>query len=302
MEKNKNLNEFLVPRFQTTELVGNFESIGNIYTNDALKKYFLGAIINSPTLKYFEELFHRLIFEEKILIPCFFNRNIFSFAFYKIYRPRHYKKRIAGFYSIDTKCVYIMIDNNLNIFSLPNRIELENVVVHELTHWFSFASKPKFMSVFKNDLILFYKNFFRNIFEIQDITTISDTDINKILIFLSKTFDSYSDVNTNQAFNKYKNIIRSIFIKNDNMEYEEKLKIMFVFLKIALSDLKVFFNIYYLPKYRFIIDSLNDAYFQSFGFENNTRAVWQEIIFPSEVACVLAEYNIRKTKLMLSKM
>lgn len=311
--QTQSVNEdFFIPT--NLELVSIIDDI-KLYTSQTLKYKFISAIHRTNLSKY--SYYIKESIDRNKIVPCFLNKNILSFLKFKISQheyyesiekffnkdPDIYSRSILGFFEPNLNKIFILLDNNINIFTHANLIELEDTLLHECIHYFSFNNPKLFMRTFENDLIKFYKSLYKKIFKIGD--QIPDKDILKIINFLLIKFQKINSNFNTQTFSEYSDLLDVMLIKYSDLTKEEfnKIKKYYIaFVKLFFTDFNEFLKLY--KKYPLIPKSIEEVYKNNFGLNNLGPIVYvQELCFVSEVECIILPNKIvgSKVKTVLSK-
>ena len=143
------------------QLVDNLYGF-KVYSSDRLVNAFLKGIQSSSTGSAVYKQIASLVKSKKIM-PVYQVRGILKFLRHKMFgNPED--KSILGFYHMDVKRIYIMIDNNISIFGLVNNNEIASTTIHECQHLFADINRNKFISIFKDELYRYYASIFSRIF------------------------------------------------------------------------------------------------------------------------------------------
>jgi len=284
---------FVLP--SNTKKVENTFGI-DLYTSDTLREKLIYILKGSSfAIPYMKE-FERLI-DKEYIIPVFFNKNIFSFVFYKVSKGNKLIKSIGGIFDYTSKKIYIIFDNSLNIIGYTSK--LENFVattIHETAHMFAALKRKEFENVFSKELNDFYTNFFSIYFQVPNL----EMDTGKFVSFLLKSFEVEDTGNVNSKLKKYYDMLRKeiepFIDPNETLVFLERLQRLIVAIKIFIlmmaGRVDFIFN-----KFRDVIDPLYTSYDRSFGKQNDATLCFQELISPSEVIAVYSEFGINKNKI-----
>lgn len=264
-------------------------TIGNttLYGSAILDSKFISAMsetsIVQPVWKDISKLVRR-----KTVLPCYLTKGYFSFFINKIFSP-HRESDTLGMFSPNTKKIYILVDNWSNMFGAAPDSSLARTLMHELIHLFAYTKHSEFLSMFKKDLLNFYSNFFQLYFETKNEPNIKD--IEKIFKILYFDFE----VTTSESINlkKCRETMTKIFSNNtkfDKETFERKITYYFVAVKLLVTDFSALRS-YYSNALVDIPRCLYRAYTNTLKIKPNGTMIVQELMYPSEVICLLASHG-----------
>ncbi len=277
----QNLDEFFSPPIGLEE-VDNIYGF-RVYSSDRLVKAYLSAIKRSgrgnPVYGPIEDLV-----KKKKITPIYQIKGILKFFKHKMFgNPED--KAILGFYHMGIKRVYIMIDNSISILGHAKNDDIATTTIHECQHLFADMSRPKFMSIFNEEIERYYISAFSRIF---DLNQIPKKEITNIIKFIS-TFEGEGLKKVKQKMGAYKKVLESLkkySILNDQ-EFYKRLNDITMLIEMFTTRFDMFLKVY--RKYRHIFGPLDNAYRDAFGKRNIYTTPYQELISVSEVICVLSE-------------
>jgi len=257
-----------------------------LYGSDSLNESYLKAIEKSGRTSPAALKFRGLV-EKRRIVPCFLTKGVLQFVAWKVFAPVHIQS-VMGFYDpTKTKRVYILIQNNANIFSFVSNDFLAKLTIHELMHMLADLKTSIFMNMFSNELAAYYKTFFQMIFSINDLDT---GKVNKILKFIFMDIERRSEKLTNGTLNKYSDLLKKELSPVSSLtplKFDEMLLDYFTIIRLYLTNVAKFFAS--RDKFRHILIPLYLSYRNTFNMKNLTTVCIQELIFPSEVICILSE-------------
>jgi len=282
MEK---LNElFAIPQDATQRAV-----IGNtkLYGSAALDSKFITAMSETAIIKPVWKIINKLV-RRKVVLPCYLTKGYFSFFINKIFNP-HRESDTLGMFSPNTKKVYVLVDNWSNMFGAAPDSGVARTLMHELIHLFAYTKNSEFLSMFRKDLTNFYSNFFQLYFETKNEPDVKD--IKKIIDILYYDFE----LTTNDVINlkRCRETITKIFSNNtkfDKDTFEKKVVYYFIAVKLLLTDISSLRS-YYSNALIDVPRCLYRAYTNSLKIQPNGTMIIQELIYPSEVICLLASHG-----------
>lgn len=257
-----------------------------LYGSDSLNESYLKAIEKSGRTSPAALKFRGLV-EKKRIVPCFLTKGVLQFVAWKVFAPVHMQS-IMGFYDpTKTKRVYILIQNNSNIFSFVSNDFLARLTIHELMHMLADLKTSLFMNMFSSELTAYYKTFFQMVFSINDLDT---GRVDRILKFIFMDIERRSEKLTNGTLNKYSDLLKKELSEVSSLtplKFDEMLLDYFTIIKLYLTNVAKFFAS--RDKFKHILIPLYLSYRNTFNMKNLTTVCIQELIFPSEVICILSE-------------
>jgi len=253
-----------------------------LFSSDSLKENFILAFNKSSKGKMVAEDISRMV-KDKFIIPCYLSHNLWSFFKSKVFGSEY--KDLLAFYHIDSKKVIILIDNNSTVFGTSSNNELASTTMHECMHLIAGRAFPKFLSVMRDTLEIYYTNFFRNFLSLKNISP----DATENYISFIKQFDLAGPAAITSKINLYIQVITNNFQDSKLLpkDYNERIVKLAVAVKIAAANVPTFLQ--KAKNFSMVITSLNQSYFDSFGDRNIYTTPFQELFSISEVACVLTE-------------
>jgi len=260
--------------------VANIEGM-KLYSSDKLKKAYLISFSKSGRGKPIYDNIESMI-DKNLIVPCYLSKNLFKLFKHKITSGSN--KSIMGFYYLHDKRVYVLIDNNMNIFGSASNDLLVSTTMHECMHLFAGRHRSKFLSIFKPVLKKFYENVFTDIFKLK-----SPMNTEKIIDFIIK-FENDTPKVINKELSNYFRLLEKEMADITSLSEKEFRKVLtdyIVSIKISMTSFPVFVKVY--RKYVHIFAPLHGAYEKTFGKRNKYTSVFQELYSPSEVICVLSE-------------
>lgn len=291
-ENNPHLNEiFVVPI--GLEVVAKIDG-QKLYGSEKLNSKFLLALSKSGRVTDSLEKVRDLI-RRKQIIPCFMGKSLFGFITRKVFSPKASKAIVAFYEPVKTKKIYVLLDNNVNFLTYTSNSLMTILTIHELMHMFADRKPGAFLSVFKSELVGYYKNVWKTIFSLNE-KRLNDKDVEKIAWFLFRKFERDMGKVTNKDLLEYYKLLDSSFstiTTLDRKQFENQLKSYIVILKLFLTDFTSFYNV--SRKFAHILGPLYMSYKTTFNIKNlNTLAI-QELLYPSEIVAIISEHGF-KTK------
>ena len=253
------------------------------FSSDRLKKSFVKAVAKSGRGKPIAGDIEKMV-EDGSITPCYLHKGIFKFILYRSFGGS--SKTILGFYHKQTKKVFVLIDNSVNIFGVGSTNILAATTMHECMHLLAGTKPSSFLSIFRNVLIRYYTVALSNIFHIEKIDPAS---VQRIFKYLMR-FETKGDFSINKELGTYYRLVDKELRKQSTLDEKQFTRFLtdyIVSLKILLTNFQVFVRV--AKKYNHIMTPLQKAYELAFGGKNIYTTSIQELLYPSEIACVYAE-------------
>jgi len=258
----------------------------SLYGSDKLNESYLKALAKCGRTGPAALKFRGLV-EKKRIVPCFLTPGLLSFVAWKVFAPIHIQS-VMGFYDpTKTKRIYILIQNNANIFSFVSNDFLGKLTIHELMHMLADQKTSLFMSLFRNELIAYYTELFQMIFSINSLDS---GRVERILRFVFMEIERKSEKMTTSTLDKYSKLLKKELQSQstfDELKFDDVLTDFFTILKIFLVNTSKFFAS--RNKFNHIIAPMYLAYKRAFSMKNLTTVCIQELIYPSEVIAICSE-------------
>lgn len=272
---------FAIP--SSADKVGEFG--GNpLYSSESLDNKFIEAIkasIHFDLLSNIESLV-----KNKEVIPVFTTQSTLSFFLKKLPFAEGGLSTL-GFYDSQSKKIFILIDNNSNIFGITSNEGLSILLVHELIHKFAFEKPSEYLYLFKRELISYYKVANKKIFDID--LSLSDTE--KLITTIYKKVELKKYIIWKNLFDIYYSHFEG---KNESdKKLRNSINTNILAANYALTqDNRFFMNPYIQLHYKF-----KDAYKDCFNINVKDKSCWQELMITSEVISSISEYNFISNKI-----
>lgn len=272
------INNKLVARVEGTKL----------YSNDKLKQRYINTIEKSKNTKKVAKEFTRLINDNKI-IPCWLSKGLLGFIAYKIFAPMS-TKGIMGFFHPDEEKIFILIDNNVKLGIVSDTF-ISKLSLHESMHMLAHNRPTGFFKLFENELTEWYYYFFIEIFDLDTskIPRSFKKDLSTPVKFLFQNVEIKMNID-NTVFQKYRKLVYNScnkYTKLEKQKFEEILDDLINLPRIYYNDFDSFISL--LRQYKHIVKPMYKSYKQAFGLRNLSTLCIQELLYPSEIICVLSE-------------
>jgi len=253
-----------------------------LYSSANMMKKFLLAFEKSSRGKDKVQLIDKMM-SKGLVVPCFKSKGIFRFLKHKAFGSAD-SKAIMGMYHLESKRVYVIIDNNSTVFGTSSNDELVSTTLHEVMHLCAGRDMKGYLKIMMPTLQQFYSEAFSKIFSLKTVP-----NIDKIIYHIS-TYEEPRRVNTNKKLTEYYNLLFDTFANNtqlDGKEFRLQLQNYIVSMKIFMISFESFVKSF--TRWRGMFLELNNAYINTFGKRNTYTTPFQELVSVSEVACVMAE-------------
>lgn len=177
-----------------------------------------------------------------------------------------------------------MIDNNVSVFGHASNDDIASTTIHECQHLFADAHRPKFISLFKDELHRYYASAFSRIFELKQIPK----ELTKIVTFIS-TFEGENLKKIPNKLKKYESLLMELkpYSHLSDERFNQTVADVRLSIVIFTRHFDLFIQSY--RKYKHIFGPLDRAYKDAFSKANIYTSPYQELISTSEVICVLSE-------------
>ncbi len=280
----KKINEFMAAPVPIVSRVVAELNGEKLYSAPFLKKQFLTALAESPkTRPIITEITH--LVNRGLIVPCLVNKSLLSYIVHKTINPNHELialHGILGFYTHESKKIYIVTNNNNNYFESNSRLALAKYTIHELMHMIA-GRNTDFVNIFRSELEPFYYNYFKDIFKLKD-----KVDVFPIVQFIYSL--EFSSRYSMKDINNYYSILHETFKDHTEMKKElfEKTLVEYCSLiKVFLTSMTAFRNNF--MKYLHIIKPIYKAYKETYRINIGDNLCIQELVTISEVICVYSE-------------
>lgn len=275
-----------------------------LYGSQTLNDRFIQAVTESKRGKYIVSSVKEMIKTNKI-IPCFadpglithFRRRISQntsgglmrilravvFASKPIDHPLDY---VLAFYDFNDNTITILISNHIpenKVFeSSASNEAIVYSLTHEMMHMFAHIQPNKFISLFKDELNLFYSTYLTKIFNLKPDKN-KEKVIEEFSKFLFFKIEMTSDTNM-----KSTDVLKMLMKlqKFSKLKKDEFTSVSVDYIKLCRlllnNDLGTIIPM--LKEYKYLIKPLYETYKEVFGRIPN-KGCTQELYFPSEVIC-----------------
>lgn len=276
-----------------------------LYGSKTLNDKLIKSVINSENGKVMEDFIEDLV-KKEIIIPCFADSNIIKYFRRKISNDKssglirllkvfsfgktisHPLDFVLAFYHPDENKVVIMINNNMDkgLSSTMSDESISLALIHELVHMYSHYNPNEFISLFKDELNLYYSNLFNEIFKVKD-KKIPEKVVNSVYNYLFFECERTSKVSSKGIYKQLQNI--KPYSSLDNKEFQKVSMDYLTVVRLYLTSetMEKFFQSV-KTDYKHILLPVFKAYKKSFGRIPEKGCAY-EIIYPSEVIAGLAD-------------
>lgn len=247
-----------------------------MYGSDDLTRSFIDAI-NSTSIIGKTDVFEKLV-HKKLIIPCFLTGGLVSFIFWKVFAPVHLSN-VAGFFSRETKKIYILLSNNFNFLAYTSNDWLAKLVIHECTHMLSEREPNTFINDFKDILMPYYTYYLNRTFN----TKVTDENVAKYISYIFKTWET--DRGKDKSLKEYKNILKEIVGDKE----PKKIENIVIAIYLYYQEQEKFFQ--YRYQLGDVLYPLYLGYKEALNIKNLSTVAIQELFCPSEVVAIASEYS-----------
>jgi len=280
-----------------------------LYGSQTLNDKFIQSVKISRRGKLISSEIERLV-NNKTIIPCFADSNILTYFRRKVSKSRtgglfrilryivagkepiaHPLDHVFAFYDFENNKIIVLISNHVteNFSSTASDEAITLSLTHELMHMYAHQNPNKFLSFFRDELVLFYKTYFTEILKLKEDKKI-DEIIESIVRFLFLKCEMNSSIPLTALFNKLKELQ-----PYSSLSKEEFKKVIYDYIKvtryiITVIDMSKFIALV-KKDYKYLIVPLYISYKLSFG-RIPSKGCHQELVYPSEVICGYSDIKV----------
>lgn len=280
MDEQENLNELFKLPIGLQPVAQLDDKI--LYGSKALRQSFLEAIQGTSVINN-SSIIESLVNEGKI-VPCFTTGGLASFFLWKIFAPVHLKS-VVGFYSRETKKVYVLLSNNFSFFAYASNDWLAKLVIHECMHMVSHMKSSYFLGDFSDILNKYYKYYFEKV-----LCDINEKEITNFIEFIFNDFEN--KIPQGNILKEYKTYIQKISPKAK----EEKINKLITIIAVYFNHFDKFFSV--RGQFSDILYPLYNSYKNALNIKNLSTVCIQELFYPSEVVAIASEYSQYTSKVL----
>ena len=277
-----NIQEIFTLPINTVE-IGDLDGF-KLYTSESLIKKYIGAMKEYHRTSDIGNEIEKMVMEYKIN-PCWMNNNIFKLLVHKAVGGVN--KMTMGFFTPEHKKIFLLIDNNVS-FGFASDSRLAQLTLHEGMHFAATTMKIEYASYFKKELDLFYTEYFRKLFNIDNKENISKEAHNVWMFAFEKSELNYTN-DVSEFLKNNEKCIRDNFEKFKTPHFNDIVKdyssLIYLYFKGGLDILIPNMN-----RYVYIIRPLYEAYSKVFKTNSVNSFCIQELFYPSEVICIASEF------------
>lgn len=285
MDNNKDIQQELFALPIGNKVVAKVEGT-KLYSNDKLKEKYVKALEDRNETKKVSKEFKRLVKEGKI-VPCWLNKGILRFIAYKIFAPFS-TKGVLGFFHPESGKFYIIIDNNMTA-GISSNTMLAKLTLHESMHMLAHKRPGGFIRLFSDELDKWFYNYFIEIFDLDTTKMPKNFSTIKPTKFLFQNVEIKMNID-NTVFKKYRKMVSDLckpYTKLEEDEFEKRLSELTMLPRIYYGNLDSFMQL--TKRYKYMIDPMYNSYSTSFGIKGLSTLCIQELMYPSEIVCIIAE-------------
>lgn len=274
----KKVNEIFAAPRGDLKIVANFGGV-KVHTSQTLVEKFLKAMTKNSRTAPIAPVLLKLI-QNKEFMPCYLTDRVLKTLLRR--QPPEFKGYVGM--SIG-KYIFVFVDNDTNIFGFASNEQLAITTLHELIHKSAEKFPKQFYQTFIPELTLFYKNYWSNIFSLQQ-DKIKDKDIQNIIEFLFNTTEN--NKRNNAILKKYNDILLNLCRDTSTINVQEIIKQYIVLIKVVWKGMETN-NPTLIEKVvidsQHLVSPLYHSYKNSFGIsvKHIKELCYQELYAPSEV-------------------
>jgi hypothetical protein len=279
-----------------------------LYGSQTLNDKFIQSIKLSKRGRNISKSIEQLV-NKKIIIPCFADSGMLKYFRRRISQDtsggllRILRFLVAGkkpiehpldfclaFYNFKTNQIIILISNHITErFSLTASNEsLALALTHESMHMYAHQKPNKFLSFFKDELNLYYKTYFTEIFKLKDDKNL-EMSIESIYRYLFLRCEMIDEISLTAIYKQLQKL-KQYSEMNDHEFKVRSIEYIRVIRLLLTVDMITFLSIVKI-KYSHLIKPLYQTYKTSFGKLPQKGCV-QELVYPSEVICGFSDIKL----------
>ncbi len=258
-----------------------------IYSSNKLKNKFLKAMLKQKIFKNSKKIIE--LINKNYILPCYLTKGLMGFTFYKIFGSQS-EKSICGFFSPDSKRIYLMMAN-LGIFSSDKNLAL--LTLHEGMHKLFDQNPSSFKSIFFKDAVEFYKNYILAVYKPwikneKNLNSFATTMTTLTYNFEVKTKKVINASIVKKHIEEMKNLFNK-HINNTDKKVNILLKNQEIMMTQYLFQQNLFFKniIYFIP----LMKGMIEAYKKTFHATETDTLPVQEMFFISEVIAIASSLD-----------
>jgi len=256
----------------------------NIYSSNKLKNKFLKAMLKQKIFKNSKKIIE--LVNKNYILPCYLTKGLMGFTFYKIFGSRS-EKSICGFFSPDSKRIYLMMAN-LGIFSSDKN--LAHLTLHEGMHKLFNQNPSRFKNVFFKTALEFYKNYILEIYGkwVVNIDKFAYELTTLIYNFEVKTNKDVSVKVVKDFIEDFEYLCKDYIETTDGRVYSIIQNQTIMMQQFMLNQQSFFSHINLFIPY---LKGLMSAYKKTFNSTDTDTLPIQELFFISEVIAIASEID-----------
>jgi len=279
-----------------------------LYGSQTLNDRFIQSIKLAKRTRNISDSIEKLVIN-KTVIPCFIDPGMLTYFKRRISQDtsggllRILRIIIAGkkpldhpldwciaLYDFDNNKILILISNHITErFSLTASNEsLALSLTHELMHMFAHKNPNRFLSFFKEELTLFYKIYYTEIFKLKD-----DKNLEPVIESIYKTLflkcEMTNEILLAAIYRQFQKL--KPFTEMDSSDFKiRSIEYLRVVRLLTINDISSFVSIAKV-KYKHLMKPLYTTYKIAFG-RIPLKGCLQELVYPSEVICGYSDIKI----------
>lgn len=229
------------------------------------------------------------LIKNQIIMPVFVSKGTVSLFIHKLF-AEPIDKGIVGFYEPEKNKIYIILDNNANFLSWASNKQLSEVVIHEIMHYAMQNYEKTAFNKFEDELNKYYKNFFLHFDK-----NVKEKQISEFIKYLLDIIEMNEKFEGKINKKEYKQKLEKVIDEEDANLITNTVS------KYLENSNKFIREVQSNGESKEVVIALLKSYVDSFELKPETLAI-QELLFPSEVICILSSRMRRKHYDLISYM
>ena len=253
----------------------------SVYSSEKLKSSFIDIVAKNKLISPVRGPISNLI-NDDVIVPGFMSKNIIKLLLHKKF-ANGYKKTLMGIYHPESHKIYILMDNNVNLFSWVSDKNVSQILLHEVMHYACRQDQNKFFNIFKDMFASYYSKFF----EIYAGIQIESNSAKRIAKFLISNFENTKQHNVNlKVYYEFMKKELSVFGKKRAEGIAMDVASAFgLYMKNNALFVTTINNNKQMNK---MFYALIDAY-KEIGIVDPDTTAAQELMWPSEIAAIACD-------------
>ena len=209
------------------------------YSSQKLKEAFVKSMGATGRASHIFKQVEKLVMKKKLIVPCYLSKNMYRLFKHKLMGGDD-DKSILGFYHIQQKRVFILIDNSVTPIGTAKNDFIASTTMHECVHLYADRMKSKFLKTFKQELERFYISYFSRTFQLK-----TKPDVTKTVKFISM-FEYKRSEQINKKLAKYYYLLEKTLKPHSQLndrDFTAVLQTYIVSIKLSLMNFTTFLRI-----------------------------------------------------------